>query len=90
MPWRGEHRLIDALAVVTHAQSEFLVVVADLDLDPPGLRVPEGIPQGFRGNLVDLVTNDRVQFSRLPLDGDTECGGRGWRSRRSRARRQGS
>ena len=70
----GEHRRIDPLAIVAHAQSELLVVVADLDLDPPGMRVPEGIPKGFRRNLVDLVTNDRVQISRLALDGNTECG----------------
>ena len=38
------------------------------------MRVPEGIPKGFRGNPVDLVTNDRVQISRLALDCDTECG----------------
>ena len=61
----GEHRRIDPLAIVTHAQAELLVVVADLDLDPPGMRVPEGIPKGFRSNLVDLVTNDRVQIPRL-------------------------
>ena len=63
----GEHRRIDALSIVTHAQSELLVVVADLDLDPPGLRMPEGVPKCFRSNLVDLVTNDRVQISRLAL-----------------------
>ena len=68
-----EHRRIDALAVVPHPQSEFIVVVADLDLDPPGLRVPKRIPQRFRRNLVDLVTNDRVQVPRLSLDRDTEC-----------------
>ena len=72
----GEHRLIDAFAVVPHPQSEFIAVVTDLDLDPPGLRVPEGIPQGFRRNLVDLVTKDRVQISRVSLDCDTECGRR--------------
>ena len=38
------------------------------------MRVPEGIPKGFRRNLVDLVTNDRVQISRLTLDCDAECG----------------
>ena len=38
------------------------------------MRVPEGIPKGFRRNLVDLVTNDRVQISRLALDGNAECG----------------
>ena len=69
-----EHRRIDPLAIVTHAQAELLVVVADLDLDPPGMRVPEGIPKGFRRNLVDLVTDDRVQISRLALDCNTECG----------------
>ena len=69
----GEHRLIDALSVVPHPQSEFIAVVTDLDLDPSGLRVPKGIPQRFRRNLVDLVTKDRVQISRLSLDLDAEC-----------------
>ena len=32
----GEHRRIDPLAIVTHAQAELLVVVANLDLDPSG------------------------------------------------------
>ena len=70
----GEHRLIDALAVVSHPQSEVIAVVADLDLDPSGLRVPKSIPQRFRRNLVDLVTKDRVQVPRLSLDRDAECG----------------
>ena len=70
----GEYRRIDPLAIVAHAQSELLVVVANLHLYTPGMRVPEGIPKGFRGNLVDLVTDDRVQISRLALDCNTECG----------------
>ena len=72
-----KHRRIDALPIVPHPQSEFIVVVTDLDLDPPGLRVPKSIPQGFRRNLVDLVTKDRVQIPRLPLDADAECRRRG-------------
>ena len=85
-----EHRRIDPLAIVAHAQAELLVVVADVDLDPPGMRVPEGIPKCFRSNLVDLVTDDRVQIARLAFDCDTECGRLDRRSRGSRARRQGS
>ena len=69
-----EHRRIDPLAIVTYAQPELIVVVADIDLDAPGMRVPEGIPKSFRGNLVDLVTNDRVQISRLALHCNFECG----------------
>ena len=68
----ANHRSIDTFAVVPHPQPEFIAVVTDLDLDAPGLRVPEGIPQGFSGNFVDLVTKDRVQISRLSLDCDTE------------------
>ena len=67
-----ENRLIDASSVVPHPQSEFIVVVTDFDLDPSGLRVPEGVPQRFRSNLVDLVTKNRVQISRLALDSDGE------------------
>ena len=67
-----EHRRIDP-AIVAHAQSE-LRVVADVDLDPSSMRVPEGIPKGFRRNSIDLITNDRVQIARLALDFNTECG----------------
>ena len=68
-----EHRRIDTLAIVTHVQLELLVVVVNLDLDPSGMRVPKGVPKGLRCNLVDLVTNDRVQIAWLALDCDTEC-----------------
>ena len=69
-----EHRRIDPLPIVTYTHAELLVVVADLDLDPSGMRVPEGIPKCFGSNLEDLVTDDRVQISRLALDCNTECG----------------
>ena len=68
-----ENRWINSFSVVPHPQSEIIALVTDLDLDPPGLRVPKGIPQGFSGNLVDLITKDRVQISGVPLDCDTEC-----------------
>ena len=67
-----ENRLIDAFAVVPHPQSELIAVVMDLDLDLPGLRVRKGVSQGFRRNFVDLVTNNRVQMSRVSLDSDTK------------------
>ena len=73
-PVAGEHRRIDPCAIIPHAQLELLVVISDLDLDASGMRMPEGIPKGFRRNLVDFVTNDRVQLARLALDRDTECG----------------
>src|SRR6185295_20133555 len=69
---RGEHHGIDAAAVVSHAQPKLLVIVSELDLDMPGMRVAEGIPERFRGDLVDLVTHDRVQIARLSLERDTE------------------
>jgi hypothetical protein len=47
--------------------------LADVDLDPSGMRVPEGIPQGFRRNLVVLVTKNRMELSRLAFDGNVEC-----------------
>ena len=37
------------------------------------MRVPEGIPKGFRSNLVDLVTKNRMELSRLAFDGHVEC-----------------
>ena len=64
---------IDAFPVVPHPQPEFVVVVADLDLDQPGLRVMERIPQRFRRNLVDFVAQDRVQVPRLSFHADAEC-----------------
>src|SRR4030095_3409462 len=59
--------------VVCHSQSELIAVVTDLDLDLSSLAMPEGVPQGFRSNLVDLVTHDRAQISRVSLGSDTEC-----------------
>ena len=82
-----KNRRIDAFPVVPHPQSEFIVVVADLDLDQSGLRVTKSIPQRFRRNLVDLVTKDRVQVPRLSFDRRRGMPEAGWRSRRSRARR---
>ena len=73
-PLVGEHLRIDPLAIVTHAQTELLGVVTNLDLDPSRMRVPEGIPKGFRSNLVDLVTKNRMELSRLTFDCDTERG----------------
>ena len=73
-PWAAR-TLIDTLSVVPHPQSEFIAVVTDLDLDPSGLRVTESIPQRFPRNLVDLVTKNRMQVPRFPLDLDAECGG---------------
>ena len=73
----GEHRLIDAFSIVPHPQSEFILVVANLDLDQSGLRVTKGIPQRFRRDLVDLVTKDWVQVPRLSFDRDAECRRRG-------------
>jgi hypothetical protein len=70
----GEHLRVDALPIVTHAHAELVVVIADVDLDSPGMRMLEGIPKRFRRNLVNLVTNDRVQITRLTLDCDSECG----------------
>ena len=68
-----KHLRIDALAIVAHAQSELLVVVTNLDLDLPGLRMPEGIAKGLRRNLVDLVTKNRMELSRFAFDGNVEC-----------------
>ena len=69
-----EHLRIDPLAIVAHAQSELLVVIANLHLDSVGVRVPERIPKGFRRNLVDLVTNDGAEIARFTLDLHTEGG----------------
>src|SRR4029450_13051800 len=72
-PLGCEPRRIDPLTTVTHAQAELLGVVADLGLDPSGMRVPEGIPKCFRSNLVDLVTKHRMELSRLAVDGHDAC-----------------
>ena len=46
-PLVGEHLRIDPLAIVAHAQSELLVIVAELDLDNGG-RAHRGRHSGFR------------------------------------------
>jgi hypothetical protein len=61
-----------ARAIIPHAQPELVVAISDLDVDTSGMRVPKGIPLCLRRNLVDLVTYDWVQISRLPLDCDTK------------------
>jgi hypothetical protein len=61
--WAGEHRSIDSLAIVAHAQSKLLVVVTDLDLDLPRVRMPEGVAKSFRCNLVDLVAENWMDLS---------------------------
>jgi hypothetical protein len=65
---------IDPHAIVADAQAEVVVVVTEVDLESCGMRMPKGIPKGFRGNLVNLVTNDGAQIARVALDGHTECG----------------
>ena len=67
-----EDRRIDALAIVPDPQAEFLVVVADLHLDLPGLGMPIRVAERLGGDLVDLIPQDRVQLSRLALDGYAE------------------
>jgi hypothetical protein len=70
-----EHRRVDSPAIVSHPQSEFLSVVADLNLDSTGMCVPVRITERLGRDLIDLVTCDRVQISRLPFDCHTECEG---------------
>ena len=75
-PLVGEHRRIDPLAIVAHAQSELLVVLVDLDFDPRGMCVPKRVAKGLRRDLVDLVADDWVYIPRLALDRDVEVGSR--------------
>ena len=70
----GENCWINAFSIVPHPQSELLIVIADFDFDLLCLGVAKRVPQRFGGNLVDLVSKDRMQISRLALNGDTECG----------------
>ena len=65
---------IDAFPVVPHPQSEFMAVVADLDLDQSGLRVTKSIPQRFRRNLVDLVAKDRCRSRGCPSTATRNAG----------------
>jgi hypothetical protein len=62
--------------------------VADPDLDPSGVRVPERVSKRFRRNLVDVVTDDRVQIARLTLTATLNAGGGRRVPRQSRAGRQ--
>ena len=68
-----ENRWINTFPIVSHTQSELLIVIADFYLDPPCLGVLKCIPQRFGSNSVDLVTKDGVKISRLALNGYTEC-----------------
>src|ERR1700726_3618040 len=63
----GENRRINALSVVPHAQSEF-VVVADFNFYLLRLGVMEGVAQRFGSDFVDLVTEDGMEVSRLALN----------------------
>jgi len=68
-----ENRRINAFSVVTHTQSELLLVIADFNLDLPCLGVPKRIPQCFGSNFIHFVTENGMQISRLALNGYTEC-----------------
>ena len=58
-----------SFTIVTHTQSELLIVITDLDLDLLSLCVQKSIAQGLGSDFVDFITNDRVQVSRLPFNG---------------------
>src|SRR5271157_715935 len=55
---------VDALAIISHAQPEALVVVVDFHLNAPRLRVPEGIAQRLASNPVDFVAQNGMQTLR--------------------------
>ena len=63
-----ENRTVNAFSVVPHAQSELFVVVADFHFYLPRLGMPKGIPQRLGGDLVDLVTKNRMQISGFALN----------------------
>ena len=69
----GENRWINAFSIVPHPQSELLIVITDFNLDLPCLSVPKSVPQRLGSNLVDLVTKDGMQISRLAFNCYTEC-----------------
>jgi hypothetical protein len=68
----GEQRTLDPFAVVRHQESKVLALVSQFDSDASCLRMPERIPECFGGDVVDLVPDDRMQISRLTVDGDAE------------------
>jgi hypothetical protein len=59
---------IDTFSIVPHAQSKLLIVIADFNLNLPGLGVLKRVPQRFGSDPVDLVTKNRMQISRLALN----------------------
>jgi hypothetical protein len=68
----GENSGINAFSIVPHAQSKLLIVIADFDLNLPCPGVLKRVPQGFASDPVNLVTENRMQISRLALNGDSE------------------
>jgi hypothetical protein len=67
-----KHRSINPFSVVSHTQTELLIVVAHFNLDLLSSGVPKSVPQRLGNDLVDLVTNDGVQIARLALNCYTE------------------
>src|SRR5262245_33933653 len=46
--------------------------IFQLDFDPPGLRVTEGIHQGFASNAIGFIAKDRTQGSWPSFNQDTK------------------
>ena len=69
----SENGCIKPFSVVPHTQPELLIVIADFDLDTLCLGVPKGVPQRLGCKLVNFVTHDRAQISRLTHNRDMAC-----------------
>ena len=56
----GKNGRIDTFSMVPHAQSKLLIVIADFNLNLPGLGVLKRVPQRLSGNPVNFVTKDGI------------------------------
>ena len=60
---RMQHLRIDAATVVADDYPKALGSVLKFDFDAGGSGVTESIHQSFPADVIDLVANERVQFS---------------------------
>jgi len=63
-----DRRLLNPLPIVADDEPELPRSVMDSDVDPPPLRMLDGIAQRFGRDPVNFVADERIQIARLVLD----------------------
>ena len=64
----GSELWIDAFAVISNANLEALLTVAELHLDTARLGMTKGVSDSFARDPVDLIADERPLLSRRPFD----------------------